>query len=290
MAGGDGRLHAKFIQNGSTTGRFSSQDPNLQNLPIKSELGRRIRDGFIASKGHKLCAFDYSQIELRVAAILSHDKNMTEIFRNKKDIHAGVASFVFGVSIENVDSEMRRKAKVINFGIIYGMGVTALRKNLGGTREEAQRFYDNYFNQFSGVRDYLEEVKVFAMKNTYTETLFGRRRYFPNINSRIPFLKNMAERTATNAPLQGTAADIIKLAIRFANEDLKEAGLLNKVHLLLQIHDELVYEISEEVLVSAQKIIEKAMENVLKRSYLRYKTDIPLGVHSGCGDNLGEVK
>ncbi len=290
MAGIDGRLHSKFIQNGTTTGRFSSQDPNLQNLPIKTELGRRIRGGFVAAPKHKLAAFDYSQIELRVAAMLSADKNMTQIFRERKDVHAGVASFVFGVPIEKVDSEMRRRAKVINFGIIYGMGVSALRKNLGGTREEAQKFYDNYFNQFSGVRDYLENVKVFAVKHSYTETLFGRRRYFPNINSRIPFLKNMAERTATNAPLQGTAADIIKLAIRYAEEDLKKAGLLSKVHLVLQIHDELVYEIDDDVLKEADKIIKNAMQDVLERSYLQYKTDIPLLVHSGFGHNFGEVK
>lgn len=290
MAGDDNRLHSKFIQNATTTGRFSSLDPNLQNLPIKSELGRRIRGGFIAQKGFKLCAFDYSQIELRVAAILSGDKKMTEIFRNKEDIHAGVASFVFGVPIDKVDHEMRRKAKVINFGIIYGMGVSALRKNLGGTREEAQKFYDNYFNEFSGVRDYLEEVKKFALKNTYTETLFGRRRYFPNINSRLPFLRSMAERTATNAPLQGTAADIIKLAIRYATEDLGKAGLLDQAHIMLQIHDELVYEIDEKAIEQASKIIEKAMQDVLARSYLKYKTDIPLEVHSGSGDNFGEVK
>jgi DNA polymerase-1 len=185
---------------------------------------------------------------------------------------------------------MRRKAKVINFGIIYGMGVSALRKNLGGTREEAQKFYDNYFHQFSGLRDYLEETKRFALKNSYTETLFGRRRYFPNINSRIPFLKNMAERTATNAPVQGTAADIIKLAIRFAEEDLEKAKLLDKVHLVLQIHDELVYEIEEDTLEKAEKIIKKAMEEVIQRSYLHYQTDIPLLVHFGSGDNFGEVK
>ncbi len=291
MAGIDGRLHAKFIQNGTTTGRFSSQDPNLQNLPIKSELGKRIRGGFVAQKGYKLCTFDYSQIELRVAAILSGDKKMTQIFREGKDIHTGVASFVFGVPIDKVDSEMRRKAKVINFGIIYGMGVSALRKNLGGTREEAQKFYDNYFNQFSGVRDYLEEVKKFALKNSFTETLFGRRRYFPNINSKIPFLRNMAERTATNAPIQGTAtADIIKLAIRYAYEDLEKAGLLDKVHLVLQIHDELVYEVEENVLIKADNIIKNAMAGVLERSYLHYKTLIPLLVHSGSGNNFGEVK
>jgi DNA polymerase-1 len=286
----DGRLHAKFIQNGSTTGRFSSTDPNLQNLPIKTELGKRIRGGFIAEEGYKLSAFDYSQIELRVGAMLSGDEKMTQIFREKKDIHSGVASFVFGVPIEKVDAEMRRGAKVINFGIIYGMGVSALRKNLGGTREEAQKFYDNYFNQFSGIRDYLEDIKKYAVKHLYTKTLFGRRRSFPNINSRIPFLKNMAERTATNAPIQGTAADIIKLAIRYADEDLRKAGLLDKVHLVLQIHDELVYETKEEVLVQADKIIKEAMEGVLSRSYLHYKTDIPIIVHSGTGANLGEVK
>ena len=290
MIGEDGRLHSKFLQNNTTTGRFSSQDPNLQNLPIKTELGRRIRDGFVSKKGYKLAAFDYSQIELRVAAMLSGDKKMTQIFREKKDIHSGVASFVFGVPIDKVDREMRRKAKVINFGIIYGMGVSALKKNLGGTREEAQKFYDNYFTQFSGVRDYLEKVKIFSMEHTYTETLFGRRRSFPNINSRIPFLKNMALRTATNAPIQGTAADIIKLAIRYAQVDLEKEELLNKVHLVLQIHDELVYEIEEGVLPKADKIIKNAMEGVLFRSYLRYKTDIPLEVHSGAGDNFGEVK
>jgi DNA polymerase-1 len=286
----DGRLHSNFIQNGTTTGRFASLDPNLQNLPIKSELGRRIRAGFIAQKGYKLGAFDYSQIELRIAAMLSGDENMTAIFRDGKDVHAGVASFVFGVPIDKVDAEMRRQAKVINFGIIYGMGVSALRKNLGGTREEAQKFYDNYFNQFSGIRDYLEEVKVFAKKNTYTETLFGRKRYFPNINSRISFLQSMASRTATNAPIQGTAADVIKLAIRYANENLEKAGLLDRVHLALQIHDELVYEVEENVLEQANKIIKNAMEGVMQRSYLQYKTEIPLLVNSGFGDNFGAVK
>ncbi|PIZ83986.1 MAG: DNA polymerase I, partial [Candidatus Omnitrophica bacterium CG_4_10_14_0_2_um_filter_44_9] len=276
----DGRLHARFLQNGTTTGRFSSQDPNLQNLPIKSELGRRIRDGFIASSGSKLVAFDYSQIELRIAAILSGDGKMTQIFKERKDIHNGVASFVFGVPIDKIDQEMRRKAKVINFGIIYGMGVSALKKNLGGTREEAQKFYDNYFNQFSGVRIYLEKVKELAAENTYTLTLFGRKRSFPNIRSRIPFLKNMAERTAINAPIQGTAtADIIKLAIRYAEEDLKKAKLLEKVHLVLQIHDELVYEVKEENVEQAVKIIEKSMETVLERSFLHYKTEVPLLVH-----------
>ncbi|MBP6866007.1 MAG: hypothetical protein KBC12_00475 [Candidatus Pacebacteria bacterium] len=291
MVGDDGRLHAKFQQAGSATGRFSSTEPNLQNLPIKSELGKKIRDGFVAAKGYKLLALDYSQIELRVVALLSKDVNMTEIFKDGKDIHTGVASRVFGVPAGEVDAEMRRKAKVINFGIIYGMGVSSLRKNLGGTREEAQKFYDNYFRQFSGVKEYMDGVKEFAKKHGYTETLFGRKRHFPNINSRIPFLKAMAERTAINAPVQGTAtADIIKLALRFAHEDLEKAGLLDKAHLILQIHDELVYEVEEGVLDKAAKIIKGAMEAVLERSFLHYETEIPLIVHSGSGNNLGEVK
>lgn len=290
LAGQDGRLHSRFIQHGTTTGRFASIDPNLQNLPVKSEAGRKIRAGFVARAGTSLLALDYSQIELRVGAILSDDQKMIEIFKEGKDIHAGVASFVFGVPIDAVDAEMRRRAKVINFGIIYGMGVSALRKSLGGTREEAQKFYDNYFDQFSGIRDYLESVKVFAVKNGYTETMFGRRRYFPNINSRIPFLKAMAERTAINAPIQGTAADVIKLAIRYTDEDLEKAGLKDRVKLVLQIHDELVYEVEDSVLEKASKIIKNSMESVLTRSFIEYKGPVPLLVSQGSGKNFGEVK
>lgn len=291
MVEDDGRLHSKFLQNGTTTGRFSSQDPNLQNLPIKTELGKKIRNGFVAQKGYKLLALDYSQIELRVAALLSGDTKMIKIFKEGKDIHSGVASFVFEVPILNVDSEMRRKAKVINFGIIYGMGINALRKSLGGTKEEAEKFYLNYFHQFEGLKNYLENVKLFAQKYGYTETLFGRRRYFKNINSRIPFLKNMAERTAINAPIQGTAtADIIKLAILFAEQDLVKVGLEKDARLILQIHDELVYEVKEEFLEKTTLIIKKSMEEVLKRSYLKIDTEIPLKVSFGVGNNLGELK
>ncbi len=289
MVAPDGRLYAKFLQDNTTTGRFSSQDPNLQNLPIRTERGRRIRSGFVAARGHKLLALDYSQIELRVAAILSQDKKMVQIFCEGKDIHAGVASFVFGVPLERVDNEMRRQAKTISFGIMYGMGISALRKSLGGTRAEAQKFYANYFEQFAGLREYLEGVKVFVAKNGYTETLFGRHRYFPNINSRVPFLRSVAERTAINAPIQGTAADVIKLAIRYAEEDLEAAHLLDKTHLVLQVHDELVYEVVEEVLAESEKVIRNAMEHVLERSYLHYKTDVPLIVHSGSGDDLGAI-
>jgi DNA polymerase-1 len=290
MAGDDGRLHTTFLQNGSTTGRFSSNNPNLQNIPIKSDLGKAIRNGFVARKGTKLVAFDYSQIELRVVAMLSKDKNLVEIFKEGKDVHTGVASFVFGVPQDKVDSEMRRRAKVINFGIIYGMGVSALKKNLGTSREDAQNFYNNYFQQFSGVREYLDSVKVFALQHGYTETLFGRKRQFQNIKSKIPFIRAMAERTATNAPLQGTAADIIKLAIRFAYEKLVEAGLEKKAQILLQIHDELIFEVEDAVVEKASKIIKDAMESVLAESFLHYKTTVPLLVHYGAGKNWGEVK
>jgi DNA polymerase-1 len=290
MVGEDGRLHAKFLQHGTTTGRFSSQNPNLQNIPIKSELGRAIRKGFIAGPGKKLVAFDYSQIELRAVAILSQDKHLTEIFKNGKDVHAGVASFVFGVPEDKVDAEMRRRAKIINFGIIYGMGVSALKKNLGSTREEAQNFYNAYFEQMSGVREYLDGVKSFAIEHGYTETLFGRVRSFPNIRSKIPFIKNIAERMATNAPIQGTAADIIKLALRFVNEDLKSSNISSQVQLVLQIHDELVFEIEESVVGEAEKIIRKAMSEVLSRSWKKIQTDIPLVSSFGFGNNLGEVK
>lgn len=290
MVGPDNRLHARFLQNGTSTGRFSSQEPNLQNLPVKTDLGKKIRNGFIAEKGKKLISFDYSQIELRIAALLSEDKKMNQIFNERKDIHTGVASFVFNVPLEKVDSEMRRRAKIINFGIIYGMGINALRKNLGSTREEAQKFYDNYFNQFSGVRNYLENIKKFAKEKGYTLTLFNRKRRFVNLNSRIPFLRSMAERTATNAPIQGSAADIIKLAIRYADEDLRKANLAEKVNLILQIHDELVYEVEIEKEKEATEIIKKAMEEVLVRSSLVLKKNIPLEVNYGSGLNLGLVK
>jgi DNA polymerase-1 len=290
MVGEDGKLHASFIQHGTTTGRFSSNNPNLQNIPVKTDLGKIIRNGFTASPGYTLIGFDYSQIELRVMALMSGDPYMVEVFKEGKDIHAGVASRVFGVTEDSVDHDMRRKAKVINFGIIYGMGVSALKKNLNTSREEAEKFYEQYFKEFAGVRAYLDETKAFAMDHVYTETLFGRKRRFPNIRSRIPFIKTMTERTATNAPIQGTAADVIKLAIRFAEEDLVQAGIREQVHLLLQIHDELIYEVVEGFEEQATKIISVAMRGVFARSFLHIQSDVPLEVHFGSGNHWGELK
>ncbi len=286
----DGRLRTQFIQTGTTTGRFSSINPNLQNIPIKSELGKNIRRAFVADQGHTLLSFDYSQIELRIAALLSADPGLAEAFQSKKDIHASVAARVFGVPENEVTAEMRRRAKVINFGIIYGMGVSALKQNLGTDRAEAEKFYHDYFAAFPSVEMYLESVKAFARKNGYTETLFGRRRYFPAIKSSIPFMKAMAERMATNAPIQGTAADVIKLAMISVTEMLKEEKLSNKVHMLLQVHDELIFEVEESVVEKVTPLIQKAMENAISAQFLKGKPEIPLSVGTGTAKTWGELK
>ena len=289
----DGRVHASFTQAGTTTGRFSSQNPNLQNIPIKNELGKKIRGAFIAAKGYKFVAFDYSQIELRIAALLSGDEFLIQVFKDGKDIHSAVASKVFGVAESEVTHEMRRKAKVINFGILYGMGVTALQQNLGGTRKEAQEFYNNYFASFPSIAGYMDSITEFAKKNGFTETLFGRRRYFTALKSPMPFMRAMAERQAGNAPIQGTAtADCIKLAISDADEALQKAGLIDQTHLILQVHDELVYEVEEKVVQQVSKLVEEAMKNVIKKrpEFLKGKSDVPLEVHVAVGDNWGELK
>lgn len=290
LLGDDGRLHAKFLQHGTTTGRFSSSDPNLQNIPIRSELGKKIRNGFLAAPGHVLIACDYSQIELRIAAILSRDEKFIQIFQEGKDVHAGVASLVFGVPENEVTYEMRRRAKIINFGILYGMGVLALKKQLGTSREEAQQFLDNYKHTFTGIQSYMEAVKESARKKGYTETLFGRRRQFTALRSPLPYLRAQAERMAINAPIQGTAtADVIKLAIRYIQEDLERAGFIDRAHLVLQIHDELVYEVEEPIANEVLALIKHAMESVLERSFLEYQSPVPLIGEGAIGKNWGEV-
>ena len=259
----EGRLHAKFLQAGTTTGRLSSQEPNLQNIPNHSELGRNIRAAFIADSGYKLLSFDYSQVEIRIAAFLSGDKKLIEIFKKGEDVHTAVASEVFGVSLDKVDKEMRRKAKVINFGIMYGMGVSALKQNLGTSREEAQKFLDDYFAKFSGLAEFLVKTKAEAKAKGYTETLFGRRRYFEGLDSKLPFIRAMAERMAINAPIQGTEADIIKLAMIEVDKYLNDAGLSEDVRLILQVHDELVYEVKESLIKKVVPKIKALMESVV---------------------------
>jgi len=289
--GEDGRLHAHFIQTGTTTGRFSSNNPNLQNIPIKTELGKNIRNAFIAPKGFVLASFDYSQIELRVAALMSQDSYFIKAFNEGKDIHLAVAMRVFKVKEEEVTADMRRRAKVINFGILYGMGVNALKQNLGTDRKEAQIFYDNYFAEFPTIAAYLESIKNFAKRTGYTETLFGRKRYFPGIKSPIPFIKAMAERMATNAPIQGTAtADIIKIGMKRAYDALVEAGIIEDVKLILQVHDELIYEIKESKIEQAFKIIENAMKDAIPDEFLRGMESVPLLVSSYYGKTWGDLK
>lgn len=263
MVDGGGRLHASFLQNGASTGRMASANPNLQNIPNKTDIGREIRTAFVAKKGSMLMAFDYSQIELRIAAFLSGDQKLIEIFKNGQDVHTEVASRVFGVPANEVTKTMRSHAKTINFGVMYGMGVNALRANMNVGKEEAQEFLDGYFNTFSGLAEYLERVKRETAQKGYTETFFGRRRYFPEIHSKLPFMKAQAERMAINAPIQGTEADVIKLAMIQVREYLRKEKLDTKIHLLLQVHDELVYEVEKEVVEKIAPEIRRIMENVI---------------------------
>ena len=286
MVASDGRLHTTFLQTGTTTGRISSQHPNLQNIPVRSEEGLAIRKAFVAPKGSKLVSIDYSQIELRIGAILSGDTSLIEIFKNGEDVHQGVAERVFKVEKDKVTPNMRRQAKVINFGILYGMGVNALRQNLGGetTREEAQEFLNAYFNTFTRLAEYLEEVKGFARIHGYTKTLFGRRRNFPGIRSNVPFIRAQAERMAINAPIQGTAADCMRVAMikiyeTFAGDDA--------VKILLQVHDELLFEIKEDVLESIVPKLVTAMEGVLDGKEVH---GVPLLVDVKIGDNWRDLK
>ncbi len=285
--GGDGRLHTTFLQTGTTTGRMSSNNPNLQNIPVKTERGAAIRRAFTAAPGYVLLSCDYSQIELRVAAFLSGDEKLIEIFQSGRDVHAAVASRVFGVSEEGVTKEMRRRAKVINFGILYGMGVNALRENLGTNRAEAATFYANYFTTFSTLAEYLESVRRETRDRGYTTTLFGRRRYLPGIKSPLPHIRAMAERMAVNAPIQGTQADIIKLAMVKIDEAFRSEGFAEKAFPILQVHDELIFEIHEEALKEAASRIVHIMETVVTMEETR---GVSLVVNAASGPNWGELK
>lgn len=281
------RIHTVFLQHGSTTGRMASQHPNLQNIPIKSELGRAIRHIFIADKNYELLAIDYSQIELRIAAFLSGDEKLLEIFRKDEDVHTAVASRVFKVKESEVDREMRRKAKVINFGILYGMGVNALRENLGGTREEAQTFYNAYFETFTTLASYLDKIKAETARKGYTETYFGRRRYVEGINSTLPYVRAIAERAAINAPIQGTEADVVKLAMVKIHEWISKEKLEDDIRILLQVHDELVFEVkkgkSKDYLGKIQKIMESTIDP-------KEVEGIVLKTEGSVGENWGEME
>jgi DNA polymerase-1 len=279
----DGKIHAHYIQTGAGTGRFACEDPNLQNLPVKSELGQKVRGAFVASEGKVLLSCDYAQIDLRAAAILSGDENLVEIFTQGIDVHTGTAARVFNVDEKDVTSDMRRKAKAINFGILYGMGVTALKEGMGVERKEAQEFFDQYKATFVRLMQFLEEVKADAWKKGYTTTLLGRRCEVPLLKSPLPFLRAQGERIAMNAPIQGTSADIVKLAMIDATTYLKEKQLIGKADLLLQIHDELIFEIDSDISEDVANDLTKILENVLKKRSL---SDIPLVVSKSLGKNL----
>lgn len=281
LADEDKRIHTTLCQTGTTTGRFSSMNPNLQNIPTRGD-GDRVRDAFIAPKGSVLVAADYSQIEMRILALLSEDEVLLETFREGKDVHASVASRVFGVAESEVTKDMRRKAKVINFGIVYGMGVNALKENIGGTQSEARAFYDQYFEQFPSIAAYFDDVKKATAQKGYTETYFGRRRYFADIRSHVPYIKAAAERAAMNAPIQGTAADIIKIAMRKV-DDILEKEFAGKAALLLQVHDELIVEADETVAKEVGKRMKEVMEDAVDIS-------VPLLVTVSSGARWGSLK
>jgi DNA polymerase-1 len=289
MVSEDGRLRTTFLQTGASTGRMASQNPGLQNIPVRTEESKAIRRAFVASEGFVMVSIDYSQIELRIAAVLSRDEKLVEIFKNDEDVHAGVAARVFGVAQNEVTSEMRRKAKVINFGILYGMGVNALRANLGeGTsREEAQEFLNAYFNTFTRLAEYLEETKTAARTYGYTETLFGRRRHFPGIASSAPFIRAAAERMAINAPVQGTAADMMRIAMNHIYAYLQKEKLFDDVRMLLQVHDELVFEVKKDQVKTLTPKLVEIMENVLPE---KQRLGVPIKVSVAEGDNWGQLK
>ncbi len=290
--GGDGRLHTHFLQAGTTTGRLASQNPNMQNIPTKTKHGKRVRGGFIAEKGNVLVALDYSQIELRIAAILSKDERLMQIFKDGGDIHQAVAMEVFGVEKGGVTKQMRSRAKAINFGILYGMGINSLRASLqeGGdavTNKEAKEYLNTYFERFNGLAKWIDQTKSDAQRLGYTQTLFGRRRYFEGLQSKLPFIRASAERMAINAPIQGSQADMIKLAMVRADNYIQENNLQNKVKLILQVHDELIYEMQEDIWQKHAKEIQNIMENILPKNITH---NIPIITDIKYGKNWADMQ
>ncbi|OOF08590.1 MULTISPECIES: DNA polymerase I [unclassified Salinivibrio] len=276
-----GRVHTSYHQAVTATGRLSSTDPNLQNIPIRNEQGRRIREAFTAEPDHTILAVDYSQIELRIMAHLSGDKALLEAFRDGKDIHAATAAEVMGVSLDEVTSEQRRRAKAINFGLIYGMSAFGLSRQLGIGRQEAQSYMDTYFERYPGVKAYMDRTREQAAEKGYVETIFGRRLYLPEIKSRNGMRRKGAERAAINAPMQGTAADIIKRAMILVDQWI-QANAADDARLVMQVHDELVLEVKTSSLSKVESEVRKLMESAAD-------LDVPLIAESGHGNNWGEA-
>jgi DNA polymerase-1 len=278
----DGRVHTSFSQTTAVTGRLSSSDPNLQNIPTRTELGRRVRRGFLAGPGNVLVSLDYSQIELRIVAHMAGDQAMLNAFRAGQDIHATTAAAIYGVPLEKVTREMRRHSKAINFGLIYGMSAFGLTRTTELTLAESQDFVEAYFKQFPGVKKYLDGIRKEATQNGYVETMLGRRRYFPNLKGSVnQVVRAREEREAINAPIQGTAADIMKIAMIKIPPALAKARLHGRM--LLQVHDELVVECPSSELDELVRVVRKIMENA-------YKLDIPLTTEARSGTNWDELK
>lgn len=275
-----GRIHTNYHQAVAATGRLSSQDPNLQNIPIKTEEGRRIRQAFIAPTGYKLVAADYSQIELRIMAHLSEDEGLLGAFEKGLDVHRATAAEVFGVGLDSVTPEMRRSAKAINFGLIYGMSAFGLAKQLHVGRNEAQQYIDRYFERYPGVQRYMNNIRSLAHEQGYVETLFGRRLYLPDINAKNKNLQMAAERTAINAPMQGTAADIIKTAMINVDNWLLASGMDAKI--IMQVHDELVLEVNESQ-------VDALCSGVIERMSAAASLNVPLVVEAGIGRSWDEA-
>jgi DNA polymerase-1 len=276
-----GRVHTSYNQAGSVTGRIASSEPNLQNIPIRSELGRQVRQAFIAGKGLTLLSVDYSQVELRIAAHMSQDEGMLTAFRLDQDIHAATAAAIYGVPIENVTKEQRRRSKGINFGLLYGMSAYGLTRYTDLTLAESEDFMVAYFKQFPGIKHYLDSIRRMAAEQGYVETLMGRRRYFPGLQDpRNQTTRNREEREAINAPIQGTAADIMKLAMLKVPGAIEDAGLSGKM--LLQVHDELVLECPKDEIPQTAAVVQDVMENV-------YKLSIPLKTDARCGPNWEDM-
>ncbi|WP_258871308.1 DNA polymerase I, partial [Halobacillus trueperi] len=277
-----GKIHTRFNQALTQTGRLSSTDPNLQNIPIRLEEGRKIRQAFIPSqKEWVMFASDYSQIELRVLAHIAQDEKLMQAFKEGEDIHTQTASEVFGVSRSDVTSEMRRQAKAVNFGIVYGISDYGLSQSLGITRKEAQAFIDKYFESYPGVKSYMDETVREAKETGYVSTFMNRRRYLPDIKSRNFNKRSFAERTAMNTPIQGSAADIIKKAMIDLEERLQEEKMQAKV--LLQVHDELIIEAPKEEVKQLEEVVSSVMENTVD-------LDVPLKVDSSYGDTWYDAK
>jgi DNA polymerase-1 len=271
-----GRIHTSYQQGVAATGRLSSSDPNLQNIPIRTPEGRRIRQAFVAAEGHSLVAADYSQIELRIMAHLSGDASLLKAFAEERDVHQATAAEVLGIALEQVNPEQRRSAKAVNFGLIYGMSAFGLARQLAISRTEAQRYVDLYFARYPGVRRYMDETRAQARELGYVETVFGRRLYLPEIRSRNAAFRQYAERSAINAPMQGTAADIIKRAMIAIDGWLKDTR--TPARLIMQVHDELVLEVAEQAIDETVRQLRGHMSRAAELA-------VPLKVDVGVGPN-----